>query len=64
MESAALFIVSAVRRTRAGCIVQVFANQTRRAMGLEDPMSLDTAASVRVGVLAMRKLIQRDKTSN
>jgi uridine phosphorylase len=63
MESAALFIVSAVRRARAGCIVQVFANQTRRAMGLEDPMSLDTDASVRVGVLAMRKLIQRDKAS-
>ena len=64
MESAALFIVSAVRRARAGCIVQVCANQTRRAMGLEDPMSLDTDASVRVGVLAMRKLIQRDKASN
>ena len=38
--------------------------KTRRAMGLEDPMSLDTDASVRVGVLAMRKLIQRDKASN
>ena len=63
MESAALFIVSAVRRARAGCIVQVFANQTRRAKGLEDPMSLDTDASVRVGVAGMRKLIQRDKAS-
>ena len=63
MESAALFIVSAVRRARAGCIVQVFANQTRRAMGLEDPMSLDTDAAVRVGVQGLRKLIQRDKAA-
>ena len=44
-------------------IVQVFANQTRRAMGLEDPMSLDTDAAVRVGVQGLRKLIQRDKAA-
>ena len=61
MESAALFIICAVRRARAGALVQVFANQTRRAMGLEDPMTLDTDAAVRVGVLGLRKLIQRDK---
>lgn len=63
MESAALFIICAVRRARGGCIVQVFANQTRRALGLEDPMVLDTDAAVRVGVLGLRKLIQRDKAS-
>ena len=61
MESAALFIICAVRRARAGALVQVFANQTRRALGLEDPMTLDTDAAVRVGVLGLRKLIQRDK---
>lgn len=61
MESAALFIICAVRRARAGALVQVFANQTRRAMGLEDPMTLDTDAAVRVGVLGLRKLIQRDR---
>jgi len=64
MESAALFIVSSVRRARAGCIVQVFANQTRRALGLEDPMTLDTDAAVRVGVLGLRKLILRDKAAD
>ena len=63
MESAALFIICAVRRARGGCNVQVFANQTRRAMGLEDPMTLDTEAAVRVGVLGLRKLIQRDKAA-
>lgn len=61
MESAALFIISSIRRARAGCIVQVFANQTRRALGLEDPMVLDTEAAVRVGALAVRKLILRDR---
>ena len=64
MESAALFIICAVRRARAGCIVQVFANQTRRALGLEDPMTLDTDAAVRVGVLGLRKLILRDKAAD
>ena len=61
MESAALFIICAVRRARAGALVQVFANQTRRAMGLEDPMTLDTEAAVRVGVDGLRKLILRDR---
>ena len=61
MESAALFIVSAVRRARAGSIVQVFANQTRRALGLDDPMTLDTDAAVRVGVHGLRNLILRDR---
>ena len=63
MESAALFIISAIRHARAGALVQVFANQTRRAMGLEDPMVLDTDAAVHVGVLAMRKLILRDRNA-
>ena len=63
MESAALFIICAVRRARAGAIVQVFANQTRRAMGLEDPMVLDTEAAVRVSVQGLRNLILRDKAA-
>ncbi len=63
MESAALFIICSVRRCRGGCLVQVFANQTRRALGLEDPMCLDTDAAVRVGVLGLRKLIQRDQAA-
>ena len=63
MESAALFIVGSVRRVRVGSIMTVFANQTRREMGLDDPMSLDSENAIRVGVDALRRLIVRDKKS-
>ncbi len=56
MESAALFIVGSVRRVRVGSIMTVFANQTRRAMGLDDPKDYDTDAAIRVAVGAMRIL--------
>ncbi len=60
MESAALFTVGSVRGVRVGSIVQVLANQTRRAKGLEDHVTLDTEAAVRIGVEAMRKLMEAD----
>ena len=60
MESAALFTVGSVRGVRVGSIVQVLANQTRRAKGLEDNVTLDTEAAIRIGVEAMRKLIEAD----
>ena len=44
MESAALFIVGSIRKVRVGSIMTVFANQTRRAMGLDDPQNYDTEA--------------------
>ena len=46
-----------VRRCRRH---QLFANQTRRAMGLEDHVTMDTEAAIRIGVAAMRKLILAD----
>ena len=61
MESAALFIVGSVRHVRVGSIMQVLANQTRRALGLEDHVTLDTEAAIRIGVEAMRKLIKAEK---
>lgn len=61
MESAALFIVGSVRRVRTGSIMVVLANQTRRELGLDDPMCLDTEAAIRVAVKAMQGLIQRDR---
>ena len=61
MESAALFIVGAVRRLRVGAILMVFANQTRREMGLEDPKCYDTEEAIATAVDALRLLIQRDK---
>ena len=60
MESAALFTVGSVRGVRVGSIVQVLANQTRRAKGLEDHVTMDTEAAVRIGVEAMRKLMEAD----
>ena len=58
MESAALFIVGSVRRVRVGSIMAVLANQTRRALGLEDPQNYDTDGAIRIAVEAMRKLIR------
>ena len=60
MESAALFTVGSARGVRVGSIVQVLANQTRRAKGLEDHVTMDTEAAVRIGVEAMRKLMEAD----
>ena len=61
MESAALFIAGSVRRVRVGSIMTVCANQTRREMGLDDPMSLDSENAIRVCVDAMRRLICQDR---
>lgn len=61
MESAALFIVGSVRKVRVGSIMLVFANQTRRALGLDDPQSYDSEPAIRVGVEAIRILIQKDR---
>ena len=61
MESAALFIIAAVRRVRAGSIMTVFANQTRRELGLDDPMSMDSSQAIAIAAEAMRILIRQDK---
>ncbi len=61
MESAALFIVGSVRKVRTGSIMLVFANQTRRALGLDDPMSKDVEPAIQVTVEAMRILIEKDR---
>lgn len=60
MESAALFIVGALRRVRVGAVLAVFANQTRRELGLEDPQNYDTEEAVATAVDAVRLLIRRD----
>lgn len=61
MESATLFIVGAVRRLRVGAILAVFANQTRREMGLDDPQNYDMEEAIVTAVDALRLLIRRDK---
>ena len=60
MESATLFLVGAVRRVRVGSVLLVIANQTRRALGLEDIQVKDTEAAVKTAVDAIRILIKKD----
>ena len=64
MESAALFIVGSVRRVRTGSIMTVFANQTRRELGLDDPQNYDVQPAVRIAVEAIRILVERDRIRN
>lgn len=61
MESAALFIAGAVRKVRVGSVLLVFANQTRRAMGLDDPQCYDAYRPVKIAIEALRLLIERDR---
>ena len=61
MESAALFLVGAVRRVRVGAVLAVFANQTRRELGLPDPQDYDTEKAISTAVEAIRLLIARDR---
>lgn len=61
MESAALFVVAAVRKVRAGTVLLVLGNQTRRAAGLDDIQCHDTEKVVDVAVEAIRRLIIADR---
>ncbi len=61
MESAALFTVAAARSVRAGAILTVFANQTRRALGLPDPQDYNLDDVLQVTAEALRILIEQDK---
>ena len=61
MESAALFVAGAVRRVRIGSVLLVFASQTRRALGLDDPQCYEEQRPVKVAVDALRILIEQDR---
>ena len=60
MESATLFIVAAVKRMRAGCLLHTLWNQERQAAGLPDEPVMDTDGAVRTAVEALRLLIEQD----
>jgi len=57
MESASLYIVSAVLGVRAGCVLNVIWNQEREAKGLPNPKSHDMSPAIRATIEAMRLLI-------
>ncbi|MBQ6551426.1 MAG: uridine phosphorylase [Lachnospiraceae bacterium] len=61
MESAAIFVVADALRCRAGSCFHVVWNQEREAAGLDQEMSEDTSASVRVAVEGLKLLIARDR---
>ena len=60
MESAALFVVAASRGLRIGSCFHVIWNQEREKAGLMMPMTEDTSGAVRVGIEAMKRIIQSD----
>ena len=64
MESAALFVVAAALGVRCGSCFHVVWNQEREAAGMDQKMSEDTSAAVRVGVEALKLLIQQDRAAN
>ena len=64
MESAALYVVAAALHVRCGSCFHVIWNQEREAAGLDQKMSEDTSAAVKVGVEALKLLIERDKAAH
>ena len=63
MESAALFVVADALGCRCGSCFHVIWNQEREAAGLDQRMSEDTSASVRVAVDALKRLIEQDRAA-
>ena len=61
MESAALFVVADALKVRCGSCFHVVWNQEREKAGLDQDMSEDTSASVKVAVEGLKKIIQRDR---
>lgn len=61
MESAALFVVAAALGCRCGSCFHVIWNQERELAGLDQDMSEDTSAAVRVAVDALRRIIVQDR---
>ena len=61
MESAALFVVAAALRCRCASCFHVVWNQEREKAGLDQEMSEDTSAAVRVGVEALKRIIAQDR---
>lgn len=61
METAALFVVSAARNVRMGCVLHALWNQERRLKGHKDEDVFDLTAAIRTAVDAMKEIIKNDK---
>ncbi len=64
MESAALFVVAAALGVRCGSCFHAVWNQEREKLGMFMPMTEDTSGAIRVGIEAMKRLIEQDRASN
>lgn len=64
MESAALFVVASALGVRCGSCFHVVWNQEREKAGMFMPMTEDTSSAIRVGIEAMKRLIQQDLQKN
>ena len=60
MESAALFVVASALHVRCGSCFHVIWNQEREKLGMDMAMTEDTTGAIKVGIEAMKKLIQED----
>ncbi len=63
MESAALFVVANALSCRCGSCFHVVWNQEREQAGLDQKMSENTGASIRVSIEALKKIILQDRKS-
>ena len=61
MESSTLYVVSSALKCIAGSCFHVIWNHEREKAGLDQTMSEDTSAAVKIAVEAMRKIILKDK---
>ena len=63
MESSALFVVASALKVRCGSCFHVIWNQEREKAGLDQDMSEDTSGAIKVGIEALKLLIQQDRAS-
>lgn len=64
MESAALFTVGQYLKVRVGSCFLVIANQERERLGLENIQVHDTEDAIRIGIDAMKRLIDADQAAS
>ena len=61
MESSSLFVVASALGVRCGSCFHVVWNQEREKLGMSMPMTEDTSGAIKVGIEALKKIIQADK---
>lgn len=64
MECSTLFVVAAIRKIRAGAVLQTIWNQERADAGINDNNVFNTGDAVITAVEAMKRIITADKLKN